>query len=212
MAKPKLKDKNFHGEGNILWRDYHTRKGKDKILYRGVRVIKNPMDLWNYQELIEEHDIHWVIETGTCNGGSALFLADVLKNRDAKGKVYTIDRSKGKMDPKVKNNPYLVLMPGKSSVDPERVKSVQEIFKDVKEKIFLVLDSDHKETHVEAELKAYIPILKSGDYVVVEDTHAPGPRIGLANYLKNHHSLIHDEKRNTNFGLTYAPKGYLTVK
>jgi len=211
MAKPK--DKNFHGEGNILWKDYHTRKGKDKMLYRGIQVIKNPMDLWNYQEVIEEHDIHWVIETGTHRGGSALFLADVLKNRNAKGKVYTIDRSKGKMDSKVKNNPYLVLMLEKSSVDPERVKSIQEIFKDVKEKIFLVLDSSHTPAHVEAELKEYIPILKSGDYVVIEDTHALGPREGLANYLKAHPgSLIHDEKRNTNFGLTYAPKGYFTVK
>ena len=47
--------------------------------YRGVRTLKLPLDMWNYQEIIFEHDLHWVLETGTLHGGSALYFGDLLQ-------------------------------------------------------------------------------------------------------------------------------------
>jgi cephalosporin hydroxylase len=48
-----------------------------QLAYRGVRTLKLPLDMWNYQEIIFEHDLHWVLETGTRHGGSALYFADL---------------------------------------------------------------------------------------------------------------------------------------
>ena len=61
--------------------------------YRGVRILKVPTDLWNYQEIFTERRIEWVLETGTLHGGSALFFADLLELAGAPGKVITIDVS-----------------------------------------------------------------------------------------------------------------------
>ena len=49
------------------------------------------MDLWNYQEIIHERRIEWIIETGTRHGGSALYFADLLTARDALGLVISVD-------------------------------------------------------------------------------------------------------------------------
>lgn len=51
---------------NAVWKRMH---------YRGVRILKVPSDLWNYQEIFVEHGIKWVVETGTRHGGSALFFS-----------------------------------------------------------------------------------------------------------------------------------------
>src|SRR5712691_10831035 len=59
--------------------------------YRGVRTLKFPLDMWNYQELMFEKDIHWVLETGTRHGGSALFFADLLTVDAREGKVVSVD-------------------------------------------------------------------------------------------------------------------------
>jgi cephalosporin hydroxylase len=39
----------------------------------GVETRKCPLDLWIYQELLQEVRPRYIIETGTAGGGSALF-------------------------------------------------------------------------------------------------------------------------------------------
>ena len=42
----------FYDQG--VWKRMH---------YRGVRILKVPSDLWNYQEIFAEHRVEWVLET-----------------------------------------------------------------------------------------------------------------------------------------------------
>ena len=56
----------FYDQG--VWKRMH---------YRGVRILKVPSDLWNYQEIFAEHRVEWVLETGTRHGGSALMVDQV---------------------------------------------------------------------------------------------------------------------------------------
>ncbi|MBN2517882.1 MAG: hypothetical protein JXB14_03475, partial [Candidatus Altiarchaeota archaeon] len=56
----------------------------------GVRVLKCPLDLWVYQEIINELKPDVIIETGTSRGGSALYLASIC-DFIGKGRVITID-------------------------------------------------------------------------------------------------------------------------
>ena len=62
MSNAPLDYLKWYYESNV-WKRLH---------YRGVRTLKLPLDLWNYQELMFENDIHWVLETGTrCGRNSA---------------------------------------------------------------------------------------------------------------------------------------------
>ena len=59
--------------------------------WMNIPCLKCPLDLWTYQEIINEVKPDLVIETGTYLGGSALFIAhllDILGN----GKVVSIDK------------------------------------------------------------------------------------------------------------------------
>ena len=56
----------------------------------GTTVLKCPLDLWNYQEILVETRPDLIIETGTHLGGSALYLAgicDLIGN----GRIVTVD-------------------------------------------------------------------------------------------------------------------------
>ena len=51
----------------------------------GAQALKNPLDLWVYQEIMAETRPELVVETGTYRGGSACFLAsicDLLGSRE----------------------------------------------------------------------------------------------------------------------------------
>jgi len=88
--------------------------------------------------------------------------------------------------------------------------------------VFLILDSDHSAAHVLRELRAHVPLLKKGDYVIVEDTvvnghpvrpeHGPGPWEGARDYIReNPGKLIADPKRAGKFGSTAAVDGFFIV-
>lgn len=80
---------NPPGEAYLRW--FYDSAVWKRLSYRGVRTLKNPLDLWNYQEIIEERRIEWVVETGTRHGGSALYFADLLAARGASGTVISVD-------------------------------------------------------------------------------------------------------------------------
>src|SRR5918996_5176167 len=56
----------------------------------GAQALKNPLDLWVYQEIMCETRPDLVIETGTYRGGTALFLASICDLLGG-GEVVSID-------------------------------------------------------------------------------------------------------------------------
>jgi cephalosporin hydroxylase len=195
-----------------LWKNMH---------YRGIRTLKYPPDMWNYQEIITERGIDWVVETGSRHGGSALFFADLLTNLGRKsGKVITIDPfPEWQYDPRTVPNIAAV---AKDSGDPAVAAEVHGMIPQDRKGVFLILDSDHSAKHVLRELNAHVPHLRKGDYVLVEDTvvnghpvrleHGPGPWEGAQEYVRaNPGKLIPDVKRANKFGSTAAVDGFFTV-
>jgi cephalosporin hydroxylase len=85
--------------------------------------------------------------------------------------------------------------------------------------LFLILDSDHSRDHVLRELRAWVPRLRPGDYLVVEDTivngrpvrpeHGPGPWEAVDDYLAEAPGLLqHDAAREAKFGGSFAAHGH----
>jgi len=61
-----------------LMRIFHDLDVWETLSFQGVRIIKNPLDLWMLQQIAWEVRPDVVIETGTWYGGSALYWAHTL--------------------------------------------------------------------------------------------------------------------------------------
>lgn len=205
---------------NTIWDEYmvwyyHSYVWK-QTFYHGVRTLKFPSDMWNYQEIIFERGIDWIIETGTRHGGSALFFKNTLAARKATGYVISVDIDS---DSNVMREDKDIQFVIGDSASQETVSHVFGMLPEERGPIFVILDSDHAKGHVLRELEAYVPRMKSGDYLIVEDSNVnghpvrpdfgPGPWEAIQEFIKlNPGTLIPDKQRERKFGATAAPDGY----
>jgi cephalosporin hydroxylase len=176
----------------------------------GHHVLKCPLDLWIYQEIMAEVRPDIIIETGTYLGGSALFFAH-LCDLLGKGRVLTIDIKQKDALPRHPRIEYLL----GSSTAPAIVGRVKSAIKPG-DTIMAVLDSNHTRDHVLAELNLYSPLITPGSYIIVEDTvvremnpyFGPGPREAVEEFLRVQPNFVADDKREK-FLITFNAKGYL---
>lgn len=191
---------------NMTWRN---------TWFLGHAVLKCPLDLWLYQEILHAVRPAAIVETGTAFGGSALYFASLCDLLGA-GRVVTVD-----VDPRPgrPRHPRITYVEG-SSAAPDVVAQVgAAIGGDAP--VLVVLDSDHRRDHVLAELEAYAPLVTAGSYIVVEDTnlnghpvepdHGPGPMEAVEAFLDGHPEFAHDAAMDK-FLLTFNPRGYLKRK
>jgi cephalosporin hydroxylase len=177
----------------------------------GAQALKNPLDLWVYQEIMCETEPELVVETGTYRGGSALYLAS-LCDLIGRGEVVSIDVEPLRDD--YPTHARLTYLGGRSSTDPAVVDEVRE--RAAGRPILVILDSDHTQAHVEAELAAYAPLVPVGCYVIVEDSNIgrirkdlmPGPFQAVEAFLSQSDEFEIDREREK-FLITFNPSGYL---
>ncbi|HEY0836633.1 MAG TPA: CmcI family methyltransferase [Azospirillum sp.] len=186
--------------------------------WRGVRTLKLPSDMWNYQEIIHQRGVQWVVETGTRHGGSALYFADLLDAAGARGKVISADVTHEALHPSIPHNSRIHLLLGDSGA-PEMAAAIARLLPEDRGPLFMILDSDHAASHVYRELCSLVPLLRCGDYLVVEDTvvnghpvrpeHGPGPWEALDRYLAEQPDTLQaDVRRERKFGCSFAARGY----
>lgn len=182
-----------------------------KASWLGSQALKNPLDLWIYQEIMAETRPDLVVETGTYRGGSAYFLASICDLLGA-GEVVSIDIEPMRDD--YPQHPRIAYFAGRSSTDPEVVAEVGERAEG--RRTLIVLDSDHSQAHVEAELEVYAPLVPVGCYVIVEDSDIgqirkdllPGPLQAVETFLVKTSDFEIDREREK-FLITSNPSGYL---
>jgi cephalosporin hydroxylase len=182
-----------------------------KARWLGVQALKNPLDLWIYQELVADTRPELIVETGTWRGGSALYLASICDLLGA-GEIVSIDVEPLRED--YPQHPRVTYLGGRSSTDPDVVAEVAE--RAGGRPILVILDSDHSQGHVEAELDAYAPLVPVGCYIVVEDSNIgqirkdlmPGPLQAVETFLAKTDEFEIDREREK-FLLTFNPSGYL---
>lgn len=134
----------------------------------GKQVVKCPMDLWVYQEIIFETKPELIIETGTSGAGSAWFFAHIL-DQIGRGQIVTVDKD---------SYPHLCLPHPRINYlvgDSIGAKIAREITSMAASRRTMVsLDSLHTYDHVARELALYGPLVTRGCYLVVEDTGTGG--------------------------------------
>lgn len=178
----------------------------------GHQTLKNPFDLMTYQEIIVECRPDLIIETGTKFGGSALYFASIF-DLVGHGQVVTVDID---ATPGRPIHPRITYLHG-SSTNPAIVARIQRMIT-AETKVMVILDSDHRKPHVDAELGIYPDLVTLGQYLIVEDTNinghpvfpefGPGPQEAMQEFLRRDSRFAVDRERERHF-LTYAPNGFL---
>jgi cephalosporin hydroxylase len=179
----------------------------------GTPVLKLPLDLWLFQELIVELRPDLLVETGTFAGGSALYYATVMEAIGT-GRVISIDVDS---DPARPEHPRLQYIHG-GSTDP-RVVDYARASADNAERVMVILDSDHAADHVLEEMRAYAPLVSVGSLLIVEDTNinghpvdpdfGPGPMEAVTRFLAQTVDFAPDRDLERRFLVTFHPRGYL---
>jgi cephalosporin hydroxylase len=175
--------------------------------WRGVYVMKPPTDLWVYQELIYEIKPDLIIESGTCHGGSALFMRDVLDKIYPEGKIITIDISHDSIQEQARVPGIEYYLGGSTEVETiTYLKAYIEAYKC--QRVMVILDSDHEEVHVSKELELYAPLVTVGSILIVEDTsNHPGP-IAAVNSWALRQKGFKKNLMGEKFMLTFNRDGY----
>jgi cephalosporin hydroxylase len=139
-----------------------------KTKWMGVPLLKYPVDLWAYQEIIYELQPDVLVECGSFLGGSAYYLASIFELL-GKGRVISIDVQE--IAGRIKHS-RITYISG-SSTDPSVRNKVRELISN-DEIVMAVLDSAHDKAHVLEEMRIYSQLVSLGSYLVVEDTNLNG--------------------------------------
>lgn len=208
------------GLGYHLW--YYNTGIWKTTSWAGVRTLKLPSDMWNYQEIIAKLKPSLIVEFGSRHGGSALFFSAVLKQVNPSGKVLSVDIDSESISNLAKEDPTIELKSA-SSTSPQVLNRIAELRQEYPGSIFVILDSDHKKPHVLNEMLLLRPLLQPGDYLVVEDSNinghpvrpgwGEGPYEAIQEYFRRYPNDYQvDRSREDKFGLTFATGGFLIRK
>lgn len=191
---------------------YHKGTTWQDTRWMGIKILKTPLDLFIYQEIIYEIRPDLIIETGTAYGGSAYYMAhicDILGN----GKIITIDIETNNNRPFHQRINYI----HGSSVDSKIIDKVKSYINS-ETIVLVILDSDHSKDHVLKELNLYNNLVTKNSYLIVEDsninshpvypTFGPGPMEAIVEFLRDNTKFVVDKYREK-FMLTFNPSGYL---
>ena len=183
------------------------------IRWLGNQVFQNVLDLWTTADAIAEVRPALIIESGTYQGGSALFYASLF-DLLGHGHVITID-VQTRHDHK---HPRVEFWIGDSTsdaiVDQARTAAQQK-----SGAVMVILDSDHAKAHVKREMEAYAPLVTPGSYMLVQDGvidvlgifrhQRPGPLQAIREFLPDHDEFEVDDERCNRFLITHHPSGWL---
>ena len=196
----------FHQTYHDNWWSTAVRQ----TFWRGQPVLKTPLDLWVLQEIVHERAPDVFIETGTWQGGTALYLASLFDLMD-NGRVVTEDIKKFPT-PVHERIEYLI----GSSTAPEIIDQIEARIQ-ASERVMVTLDSDHSREHVLNEMRLYSKFVTPGGYMIVEDTHLNGrpvlmgkgdPWAAVQDFLAENDDFVVDASREK-FGMTWNRGGWL---
>ncbi len=205
--------KLFYSKGKIEL-EANVPEAYTDAYYLGIRTQKNPLDLWVYQEILWETKPDLIIECGTAEGGTTLYLANIL-DLIGWGKIVSIDA----VNCSRPTHPRIEYITG-DTLDPAIAQSVWLRAKTRNfGRVMVILDDDHGCDHVIEELKWYGPMVTKGQYLIVEDTNinghpvltgfGAGPYEAVEQYMAMRSDEFVVDKSREKFLITQNPNGYL---
>ncbi len=192
----------------------------------GRPIIQYPQDIIAIQEIIYQVQPDLIIETGIAHGGSLILHASICE-LIGKGEVLGVDidiREHNKNEILNHRMSKRISMIQGSSIDETIVKQVAAIAAG-KEKILVILDSNHTHDHVLNEMKWYAPFVTKDSYMLVFDTvvedlandiydNRPwgvgdNPKTAVWEFLKTNNDFVIDTAMDNKLLISVAPSGFL---
>lgn len=225
-----IEDQSINNELRNASSEFMKASIKAKYSYNftwlGRPIIQYPQDIVAIQELIYQIQPDLIIETGIAHGGSLILHASICE-LIGKGEILGIDidiREHNKKEIENHRMAKRIKMIQGSSISEETINKVKEIVKG-KEKIMVILDSNHTHLHVLDELKLYSPFVTKGSYLLVFDTIVEdlpseyysdrpwsvgdNPKTAVLEFLKSTDNFIVDKTIENKILITVAPNGFL---
>jgi cephalosporin hydroxylase len=224
---------NLHDDPDVqalsrIWiREIAPYKYAYNFTWMGRPIIQFPQDMLAMQEIIWNLKPDLIIETGIAHGGSLIFHASMLELVGEDADVLGIDidiREHNRIE--IEKHPMfkrITLMEG-SSVDDETARKVFDFAKN-KQRVLVILDSNHTHEHVLKELEIYSQLVTKDSYLIVFDTlvedmpdslskdrpwgKGNNPKTAVWEFLKNNDRFEIDKKLESKLLITVAPDGYL---
>ena len=199
---------------------YHFR-------WLGVPIIQYPQDIVALQEIIWRIQPDAIVETGIARGGSLIFSASMLELLGGDREVVGVDidiRHHNRIAIETHPLAKRISMIEGSSVDKEVVDAVRRKVEG-RERVLVILDSNHTHDHVLKELRLYSPLVTAGSYLIVFDTvveqmpdefwgdrpwgKGDNPLTAVHAFLEETDRFEIDSEIHTKLQITVAPDGYL---
>src|ERR1700733_4114505 len=139
-------------------------EGATNYRYRNIPMQKHPIEIALYTQLLWQIKPATIIEIGTLAGGAAVWMGDLLNTFGINGRVISID-----------------LRPPAPSYAPPNVKFLRgdandlggtldsELLRTLPRPWLIIEDSSHDYETSLAVLRFFDPLLRSGEYMIVED-------------------------------------------
>ena len=193
----------------------------------GRPIIQFPEDVIACQEIVWRIKPDLIVETGVAHGGSLIFWASMLHLLSGNGQVVGIDveiRKENRVE--IEQHPLfdrITLVEGSSVAEPVlmQVRALAQ----GRERVMVVLDSNHTHVHVRQELELYAPLVRRGSYLIVFDTiveqmppnfypdrpwgRGDNPKTALTDFLQGTDRFEVDTEIDAKLLLSDAPGGYL---
>lgn len=170
--------KGFRFLSDLWLRSGWDTKHVYSFSWLGRPIIQLPEDIVRLQEVIYKLKPSVIIETGVAHGGGLVFYANIMSsycNPKIIGVDIEIRKHNLKEIKKHKYSKYISLIEG-SSIDPQIINKIDKIISK-KDKVLVILDSNHTKNHVLNELKLYSKYVSKGSFIIACD--------GIMKYLKN---------------------------
>lgn len=209
-----------------LYEDFIKYRYSYNFTWYGRPIIQYPDDIMALQEIIFSVQPDLIVETGVAHGGSLIFYASLCQLM-GKGEILGIDveirpHNRCAIDAHPMKGRITLL--NASSTSAIAISTAREMARG-KQKVMVILDSNHSHRHVREELDLYSELVGAGSYLIVCDTaieycsasnwegkpwgKGNNPKTALDEFMQANDRFAVDEELEKTLLFTASPGGYL---
>ena len=156
------------------------QNAEQRFRWRGVRCVKNPFDMQIMSMLLWREKPKTIIEVGSCDGGSALWMRDIMLLHGVECRILSVDLK-----------PPAVTAEGVGFLEGDG-RDLAAVFSDrfmaeIARPLLIVEDADHSEETTSAVLQFWMRWAQPYEMIVIEDgTPCPGPHAAVTKFMNEH--------------------------
>ena len=175
---------------SLSTRDLRTiQTGSFRYEYEGMECLKNPFDLALYMMLMSRERPRTIVEIGSYQGGSAIWLAAQARALNLQAHIYSLD-----LDAVTGVSDDDITFLGGDIHDLES-SDLPRLLADCPRPLLVIEDGPHTFRGCSAALDFFHPLMRAGEFLIVEDGilkdlrywHLDdGPNRAIAAFLEEH--------------------------